>query len=230
MLTNSTYLSFLFYDFIFFFLMIVAFRNYNLPLYAYVVIIIFPPFFLGSQNIIRQNYAAVLIMFAVSLSGTYRKFFLLVTSAFIHNISAIFLVLITTTRRRFFLACIYLSGCFLIIHKFYSSKVAINTGSDLSLVLLMLTLLILTLTWKLNVTISKYFVYIQFMVVTYLAFILSPGEIERLCYFVLLINYPMIIRIIEKFAPQQFLRLLFVLANSVVIFYGPQAGIFLFQT
>jgi hypothetical protein len=227
-LTNSTYFSFILFDLIFCILMLLAFRNFNLPLYAYFTIFIFLPFFLGSQNIIRQNYAAQLVMFAVSLSGTFRPFFLLVASAFIHNISALFLVLVANTRIRFFLACVFLFGCLQIIFLFYNSKVKIDTGFDFSVLLVIATLSILILILRYDRSTSKFVVYSQFIIVIFIFFILSSGQIERVCYFILLINYPMIIGLIEKFSPKEFPRLLFVIFNVCIIFFASAPKSFLF--
>lgn len=247
---RSTFLVFLVFDAIASFLTVVALKKFRLPRYAYYLVFIFFPFVLGMQNIYRQWFASVLLLWAFSIVCTQPRFFRLGGAlrllaiwllAFLsHNMSAAFLPIIFIRCRSLFEKSIFIVSCFISAAAIYyggATKSSAATGSALEWIYFLLLCILTTaviVAKKLQIERESKVLIGSFLVVSAIglvsSFNLASAGAERIWLSGLILLFPVIVLFIESIRDirdRLAVRTLFVLSGFSIIFLFPTRGFLL---
>lgn len=214
---GNTLVVFIVLDLVCFLLLYRVFLIIGLPAYAYFLMFIYLPFFVGFENVLRQFVASIFLLFSIYLIGKTRYGFF-IASALTHNIAVLFAPLVFRIRLK---GLIELLPLFLLVTTamlyFSNRKVEINTGIDFG-TLFFIFILIFTIILRLRIVPkNRYFFDILYFAITIMLaanLTLSSGQTERIGYLLLCIMFPIIILFIEKVRPQIIARMI-----TCVIFF-----------
>ena len=213
-----------------------AFKNFNLPQYAFFSVLIFFPFTLGMQNIYRQWIATIILLYCFSLAWnntkSINKYIAFTLSVMSHNVAAIFVPLVFI-RNKHVLGNLMWYGSFLIglagIKFGAGSKSSVNTGSDLTLVYLFLITFFIMLVPLLDRGVIRKLRRLEykllcllFILSSYSIIFLSSAGAERVSMFCLMIAYPILVLLFEdRFKQKLLMRTVFsVLGFIPMLLFG----------
>ena len=224
-------LTFVFFDLISFVVIFFAFKRLGTPQYVYLSFLIFFPIILGLQNIYRQYYAMIFLMYSLSMikDNQIRAYLFFILGVLSHNSAAIFLPLLTMQTKSRYISLI--TGPLLVIILIllpYSAGMKSQDATGLSLGPAYVSLIFILFTYFIAANDflidSKNRTEVAFFFVTLLISLtatvsISSAGAERISMFVLVFCYPLIALSIErKFTQKLALRILFISASFLPIF------------
>jgi hypothetical protein len=228
-LLDNTYLVFIVLDMIMGLVLWASLSNLKLPQYAFFSFIIFFPFILGMQNIYRQWFASILILYTYSIvlnsSQIRRPLVTFILASLSHNAAAVFLPLLVTASKKSKILIYTLALIISALGVVQGAGTKSNTtvGADLGAIYLALFVLIIMfflLSDRLIIRRSRSTDYMTILTVVYLCvlglFVLGGSGRERLALMALFIIYPLLIRKIEtRFVNHLTLRILIIVFGFV---------------
>jgi len=182
-----------------------AFKNYGLPQYAFFSFLCFFPFILGIQNVYRQWYSVVFVLYAFSISyeSLSKRYFSFLLAGLSHNVAGLFsapffLISKKLWERALGVAFIFLTPIAVLLSA--DTKSSASTGQNLVLAYLFLIALIasvMVIASRLRIRqheIKGYIILLCsiYSVVTTSLFLTSTGA-ERTAMFALMLLYPHLI-------------------------------------
>lgn len=236
LLTNVVFGGNAFYSLIIFDLiaLLIVFKTcklLNLPLYYILLVYLSFPGVFGAQNILRQFYASVLLIYSLALyknKKVYMAFMLFLLSVLIHNAVALFLPLFFIYNRNVFLYYMSsIAGVFLMIFLRGSKS---NSSSGLSLLLVYILVLFIlavyfyliknkNILFKTSLHVSLYVL----ILTSVCALVLGEAQAERMGMIAIQVVIPSVCLSLDAmFKPRELARTIF-----VVIFILPS---FLFSS
>lgn len=229
-LLESEILVFILFDIIAFLIIYRAFRNFNLPQYAFFSILCFFPFILGVQNVYRQWFSVALILLSFSyLNRSFiKRYFYFLAAGLSHNVAGLFLASFLTAsnkRAEKIFGFIYLLIMPLIISLASDTKSSANTGQNLVvayLALLFLVSIFVIASSRFKIKLfekSRYTILATSLYSVLLsALILTSTGAERTAMYCLILYYPYLVLVIEdKFKQSVVLRVLLILGGFIPI-------------
>ena len=213
-----------------------AFKNFNLPQYAFFSFLIFFPFILGMQNIYRQWIATIILLHCFSHvwnnTGNMKRYIAFTLSVMSHNAAAIFVPLLFIKNKYVSGKLMWYGSCLIGLAgiKFGAgSKSSANTGSDLTLVYLFLITFLIILVPLLDRGVIRKLrrleyklLCIFFLLSSCSVIFLSSAGAERISMLCLMISYPILVLLFEdRFKQKVLMRSVFsVLGFIPMLLFG----------
>jgi len=233
-LINSSYLTFIFTDICAGIILYRALKIFSLPQYSYFSFLTFFPFIMGFQNIYRQWFASIIMIYLISLVLRYdnklvKKYFIFAISILTHNASAIFLPFLFIRPKRA-ISKIFL--VFALIISIFGVKYGLDTKSSrdtggnlalayLALFLIIVFLLILVDFLKIQFEARWQYIFLAVGLIICATGIIFGGSSasERISIYLLMLMYPLLIlKIEERFKSPQFIRMMITVCGFFPIF------------
>lgn len=232
LITKSSYWSFVIIDLILFYFLFQSLRRLRVPSYGFFSILTFFPFILGFQNVYRQFIAEILMLFVISLifSGSRKRWIFWILSLGAHNVAGIFgFINFLNLKNRFakFFYFFSLSSLPVVLIVGMDSKSKAETGANMSLIYIALQIIILV--FVLGIRHFKISKQNKFQVILLLSFvwlssissiILSSAISERISMFSLILYYPILLKMVDKYFTPIFLaRLVLIGLGFIPLFF-----------
>lgn len=220
---KSTELTFMFYDFISFIVILKVRSNLKFPQYFPYLLLLFFPFIMGLNNVYRQYLSYCFILYFLSLqftnSNQFKKWFYLIVSIFTHNASAVFTPLafiINDEKRLSYKALISSLGVIILLPFVLDSKSNMDTGevaAGLYIVFLLIIFIfyLASYKFKLSNTNKKFtymFIYMS-LLLTISTLLMGSGQSKRIGMYCLVISLiPLVSTIETKYKHKPLVRVI----------------------
>ena len=233
-ITDSSYLTFILTDISAGVILYRALKIFSLPQYSYFSFLTFFPFIMGFQNIYRQWFASIIMIYLISLIVQYdnkrlKKYFIFAISILTHNVSAIFLPFLflkpkNTLSKIFLLLALIIAV--LGVKYGLDTKSSRNTGGNLafaylSLFLVIVIILIIIDFFKITLEARWHYIFIVVGLILSTTGIIFGGSsaAERISIYLLMLMYPLlIVKIEERFKNPQIVRMIMTICGFFPIF------------
>lgn len=233
-ITDSSYLTFILTDIAAGVILYRALKIFRLPQYSYFSFLTFFPFIMGFQNIYRQWFASIIVIYLIALivhyeHKTLKKYIIFAIAILTHNASAIFLPFLflksKTPLSKIFLV-FALIVAILGVKYGLDTKSSRNTGGNLGFAYLLLFimiafLLILVDFFKIKFDARWHYIFITISLILSTTGIIFGGSsaAERISIYLLMSMYPLLImKIEERFKSPQIVRMMMTILGFFPIF------------
>lgn len=240
MILSVEELVFVFYDILFYILVYKVIDRYKLPLYVWLLYVLFFPSLMGMQNVFRQFIATSFLLYAIHLFDNKKnklKYLMFTLAGFTHNLAFLFFPMLFVNKKNKFLLIISSVSVLVLLPLASRSKSISSTGADLTVLYLIVAVIILcylVLSSKFvlrGVLVKNYYLVLYIITLVFFSInALGQSQAERVGMVGFQLMFPAIFYIIEKkFNNLILIRIVAVLIVILPTFIFPNALKFLMK-